>query len=143
MGISSENPGRSRMEASAAQFSRSPAATEIAAVHHECVTIFFSDICGFSSWSHSIPPEVVMRTLNNLYTRLDQIILNEMPSLYKVETIGDAYLVASNLFEPDSQHAATMVRFALRARQEAAKVLRPDTDDGSTLRMRMGEILRV
>ena len=80
-----------------------------------------------------------MRTLNDLYTRLDRVIMTEMPSLYKVETIGDAYLVAANLFEPDPQHAATMARFALRARQEAAKVPRPDTDDGSTLQMRMGE----
>ena len=57
---------------------------------HECVTLFFSDIVGFSSWAHSLTPAEVMNTLNDLYTRLDDIILNEMPSLYKVETIGDA-----------------------------------------------------
>ena len=80
-----------------------------------------------------------MRTLNDLYTRLDRVIMKEMPGLYKVETIGDAYLVAANLFVPDPHHAATMAKFALRARQEAAKVPRPDLDDGSTLQMRMGE----
>ena len=109
------------------------------AAHHECVTVFFSDICKFSTWAHRVPPEAVMRTLNDLYTRLDCIIVKEMPSLYKVETIGDAYIVAANLFEPDPQHAATMARFALRAQQEVAKVLRPDAEDGSTLQMRMGE----
>ena len=31
-----------------------------------------------------------MSTLNELYSRLDDVILHEMPSLYKVETIGDA-----------------------------------------------------
>ena len=61
-----------------------------------------------------------------------------MPSLYKVETIGDAYIVAGNLFDPDPQHAATMTRFALRAREEAAKVLRPDVEDGSTVQLRIG-----
>ena len=80
-----------------------------------------------------------MRTLNDLYTRLDRVIMKEMPGLYKVETIGDAYLVAANLFVPDPHHAATMAKFALRARQEAAKVPRPDLEDGSTLQMRMGE----
>ena len=80
-----------------------------------------------------------MRTLDELYTRLDRVILQEMPGLYKVETIGDAYVVAANLFEPDPHHAATMALFALRAQQEAAKVLRPDMEDGSTLKMRMGE----
>ena len=44
-------------------------------------------------WAHELSPELVMRTLNDLYSRLDDIILNEMPGLYKVETIGDAYMV--------------------------------------------------
>ena len=50
------------------------------------------------------------------------------------------YIVAANLLEKDPHHAATMVRFALRAQQEVAKVPRPDADDGSTLQMRMGEL---
>ncbi len=79
-----------------------------------------------------------MSTLDDLYSRLDDILLTEMPSLYKIETIGDAYMVAANLVCMDAQHAATMVRFALRA-QEAGKVPRPDTEDGSTLQLRMGE----
>ena len=108
------------------------------AARHECVTIFISDICSFSAWAHTVPPEAVMQTLNDLYTRLDRVILKEMPSLYKVETIGDAYIVAGNLFDPDPQHAATMTRFALRAREEAAKVLRPDVEDGSTVQLRIG-----
>ena len=51
---------------------------------HESVTIFFSDLIGFSTWAHTLPPERVMVTLNDLYSRLDDIIVNEMPSLYKV-----------------------------------------------------------
>ena len=57
----------------------------------------------------------------------------------KVETIGDAYMVAANLVKPDPHHAATMIRFALRVQQEAAKVPRPDVDDGSTLTLRIGK----
>ena len=56
-----------------------------------------------------------------------------------METIGDAYMAVTNLVEPDPHHAATMVRFALRAQQEAAKVLQPGVNDGSTLRLRVGE----
>ncbi|GAX82129.1 hypothetical protein CEUSTIGMA_g9557.t1 [Chlamydomonas eustigma] len=105
---------------------------------HTCVTIFFSDIVGFSSWSRQVPPDLVMETLHELYSRLDDVILQELPSLYKVETIGDAYMVASNLLQADPQHAATMIRFAVRAHEEASKVLRPDKVDGSTLLMRCG-----
>ena len=56
----------------------------------------------------------------------------------QVETIGDAYLVAGNLMVKDPGHAAAMIRFALRAQEEASKVPRPDLDDGSTLQMRIG-----
>ena len=47
-------------------------------------------------------------------------------------------MVASNLVDPDPHHAATMVRFALRAQEEAAKVPRPDAEDGSMLTLRIG-----
>ncbi|KAG1661813.1 hypothetical protein FOA52_013246 [Chlamydomonas sp. UWO 241] len=104
---------------------------------HECITIFFSDIVGFSSWAHDISPEKVMHTLNDLYSRLDTIIVDEMPSLYKVETIGDSYMCAANLLQRDPEHAATMIRFALRAQEEAAKVPTP-TGDGTMLQMRCG-----
>ena len=36
-------------------------------------------------------------------------------------------------------HSSSQVRFALRAREEAAKVPRPDVEDGSVLQMRVGE----
>ncbi|KAG1668075.1 hypothetical protein FOA52_010485 [Chlamydomonas sp. UWO 241] len=104
---------------------------------HDCVTIFFSDIVGFSSWAHDISPEKVMQTLNDLYCRLDNIIVDEMPSLYKVETIGDSYMCAANLLQRDPEHAATMIQFALRAQEEAAKVPTP-TGDGTMLQMRCG-----
>lgn len=50
--------------------------------------------------------------------------------------------MAANLLVPDPGHAATAVRFALRAQEEAAKVPRPDVQDGSTLQMRIGEASR-
>ena len=56
------------------------------AEEHECVTVFFSDLVGFSTWSSGLPAGTVLRTLNDLYTRLDDIILNEEPSLYKVSS---------------------------------------------------------
>ena len=49
-----------------------------------------------------------------------------------------AHQVTANLVEPDPQHAATMVRLALRVRQEAAELRRSDINDRSTLRLRIG-----
>ena len=44
-----------------------------------------------------------------------------------------AHQVTANLVEPDPQHAATMVRLALRVRQAAAQLRRSDINDRSTL----------
>ena len=63
---------------------------------HQNITILFTDIVGFTSMSQTCLPFEVMSFLHNLFTAFDDLVDMD-PQLWKVETIGDAFMVAAGL----------------------------------------------
>ncbi|GAV08405.1 hypothetical protein RvY_18098 [Ramazzottius varieornatus] len=103
---------------------------------YEGVTIYFGDIVDFTRLSSSSTPMEIVNLMNDLYYQFDQIIAGF--DAYKVETVGDCYVIASGLPNRNGQkHASEMGRLALTLR-EAAKSFKIRHRPGTPIELRIG-----
>ncbi|KAI8930119.1 adenylate and guanylate cyclase catalytic domain-containing protein [Entophlyctis helioformis] len=79
---------------------------------YESATIFFLDVVGFTTICSTISPMETVGLLNGIYQIFDDII--EQYDAYKVETIGDSYMVVSGLPKRNGErHASEIANLAL------------------------------
>lgn len=101
---------------------------------HNNVTIFFSDVVGFTTICEKLYPWQVINMLNQLYCIMDFLAMKF--HLFKIETIGDAYVCCSGLPESDADHGKNVANFALAVRHCCRLVKSPV--DGEPIQLRIG-----
>jgi len=97
------------------------------------VTVLFADIVGFTQLSCKISPKELVDLLNVIFSALDRIV--EEQGMEKIKTIGDAYMAASGIPRPISNHAEIAAEVALKFMAEVKKFSQMS---GLDLRVRIG-----
>ncbi|XP_045506505.1 soluble guanylate cyclase 88E [Colias croceus] len=100
----------------------------------DSVSILFSDVVTFTEICSRITPMEVVSMLNAMYSIFDT--LTERNRVYKVETIGDAYMVVSGAPEKEDNHAEKVCDMALDMVDAITDLKDPST--GSHLSIRVG-----
>jgi class 3 adenylate cyclase len=81
----------------------------------EDVTVYFSDIVGFTKISSQLEPAKLIHELNDIFTAFDDIM--ERNHCERIKTIGDAYLAVCGMPERNPNHAYHMSKAALEIRE--------------------------
>ena len=97
------------------------------------VTVVFADAEGFTSQAAKTPADELVQALDDLFTRFDE--LAGRFGLEKIKTVGDAYMAASGVPEPQPDHAAAAVEMALAIPEAIEGCCWPS---GDPVRLRVG-----
>merc|ERR1711962_774448 len=101
---------------------------------YDCVTMLFSDVVTFTVICSKLKPIQVVTLLNNMYTLFD--FLCDQNAVYKVETIGDAYLIVAGCPNKAANHALKICDMAFDM-MDGIKILKVP-GSGDDIHMRIG-----
>jgi guanylate cyclase len=94
---------------------RLKATTGSIADHFESASILFADVVDFTPLALRLAPAEVVGVLDRLFSHFDTLV--ERHGLEKIKTIGDCYMAASGVPDPDDDHARRAALLALDMRE--------------------------
>jgi class 3 adenylate cyclase len=97
----------------------------------DAATVLFADLVGFTPRAEGLPPDRVVKMLDEMFKRFDRLCAHH--GLEKIKTIGDAYMAAAGVPTPNADHVAATAELALAMQHELTK-----TPDLSELQLRIG-----
>ena len=79
------------------------------------VTVYFSDIVGFTKASTELAPDLLIQELNEIFTAFDDIMVKN--HCERIKTIGDAYLAVCGMPDKNEKHAENMLMAAMEIKK--------------------------
>ena len=83
---------------------------KVQAKRFESVTVLFTDFVGFTSYAKNLEPEELVSSVDYYFSKFDEIM--DKYGVEKIKTIGDAYMCASGLPEPEGYDVFRAVQAA-------------------------------
>lgn len=113
---------------------------DLIADDYKNISIVFMDLVGFTAFAKEMPAADVVKILNEVFHRLDDLCT--LHNLEKIKTMGDGYMAAAGVPEPDEKHAINIVNFALAARDVIAELDKKSPMDlGARLGIESGPVV--
>ncbi len=109
---------------------------KVKAKRFESVSVMFTDFKGFTAYSDKLSPEELVDSIDFYYSKFDEII--EKHGLEKIKTVGDAYMCAGGLPDPDPDNAHKMIEAAIEIAEFVKESKKNDPDDMTRFDIRIG-----
>ena len=100
---------------------------------YESISVLFADIANFTPLVERLSPPQLIRMLNDVFSRLDQIA--KAHGIEKIKTIGDAYMMAAGVPLERQGHAYAIAACALDIAMLSGSMHDPE---GNPIRFRVG-----
>lgn len=77
---------------------------------YENVTVYFSDIVGFTGLTNTMDLVYLINELNDMFSAFDDIM--KKYNCERIKTVGDAYIAVCGMHEPNKDHALNIINSA-------------------------------
>jgi class 3 adenylate cyclase len=115
-----QNILKNMMPAEVLEAIRNSPAGELPSHQYEAATIAQSDLCGFTALASTLKPQQVVEFISDLFGLFDELTIEF--GIYKIETIGDAY-IAGQAEKPltDFNSASSVIQFGIKMVETVTK----------------------
>ena len=107
--------------------------SEPVALENPDISVMMADIVNFTSFSDNVSAEKVVKLLNGIFSRFDEVVLEY--NVEKIKTIGDAYMVVAGLPEARADHAQILVDMSAKFIEIASEY---NDHEGKPIQIRIG-----